>query len=59
MQTYMTSMAAKSQDLVVNTMAQVLAGASKPLTPSDLPSAQYYAPTLGQYFANGIARGVW
>lgn len=59
MQTYMTLMAAKSQDLVVDTMAQVLAGVAKPLPPSTLPSAQYYAPTLGQYFANGITRGVW
>ena len=48
-QTYMTLMAAKSQDLVVDTMARVLAGDAKPLPKSPLPSAQYYAPTLGQY----------
>lgn len=59
MQTYMTLMAAKSQDLVVGTMTQVLAGEAKPLPPSTLPSNQYYAPTLGQYLANGITRGVW
>lgn len=40
-------------------MAKVLAGDAKPLPPSALPSAQYYAPTLGQYFANGFKRGVW
>lgn len=59
LQTYMTLMAAKSQDLVVETMAQVLTGGAKPLPPSSLPSAQYYAPTLGQYLANGLKRGVW
>jgi len=59
MQTYMTLMAAKSQDLVVATMAKVLAGEAKPLPPSSLPSAQYYAPTLGQYLVNGLTRGVW
>ena len=58
-QTYMTLMAAKSQDLVVDTMAKVLAGEAKPLPPSPLPSAQYYAPTLGQYLTNGLKRGVW
>jgi methionyl-tRNA formyltransferase len=59
MQTYMTLMAAKSQDLVVETMARVLAGEAKPLPPSTLPSNQYYAPTFGQYLANGFKRGVW
>jgi hypothetical protein len=52
-------MAAKSQDLVVETMARVLAGEAKPLPPSTLPSKQYYAPTFGQYLVNGIRRGVW
>jgi methionyl-tRNA formyltransferase len=59
MQTYMTLMAAKSQDLVVETMARVLAGEATPMPPSTLPSNQYYAPTLGQYIANGVRRGVW
>lgn len=59
MQTYMTLMAAKSQDLVVETMGRVLAGNAKPLPPSTLPSNQYYAPTLGQYLTNGVRRGVW
>lgn len=59
MQTYMTLMAAKSQDLVVGTMEKVLNGEAKPLPPSTLPSNQYYAPTLGQYLANGFTRGVW
>jgi methionyl-tRNA formyltransferase len=59
MQTYMTLMAAKSQELVVETMARVLAGDMNPLPPSTLPSNQYYAPTLGQYLANGLKRGVW
>jgi methionyl-tRNA formyltransferase len=59
MQTYMTLMAAKSQELVVETMERVLAGDAKPLPPSTLTSNQYYAPTLGQYLANGFTRGVW
>lgn len=59
MQTYMTLMAAKSQQLVVETMEKVLAREASPLPPSSLPSNQYYAPTLGQYLANGFARGVW
>ena len=58
-QTYMTLMAAKSQDLVVETMARVLAGDVSPMPKSTLPSNQYYAPTLGQYLTNGLARGVW
>jgi methionyl-tRNA formyltransferase len=59
MQTYMTLMAAKSQGIVVDTMARVLAGEATPLPPSTLPSHQYYAPTLGQYLTNGFTRGVW
>ena len=59
MQTYMTLMAAKSQDLVVQTMALVLADDAKPLPPSTLPSNQYYAPTLGRYLVNGLTRRVW
>lgn len=59
MQTYMTLMAARSQQLVTETMERVLAGEAKPLPPSTLPSNQYYAPTLGQYLANGLKRGVW
>jgi methionyl-tRNA formyltransferase len=58
-QTYMTLMAAKSQELVAATMWQVLAGEAEPLPPSTLPSNQYYAPTLGQYLSNGLRRGVW
>ena len=58
-QTYMTLMAAKSQDLVVDTMQRVLNGEAKPLPPSTLPSNQYYAPTLGEYLANGLKHRVW
>jgi methionyl-tRNA formyltransferase len=58
MQTYMTLMAARSQDLVVETMERVLRGDVSPVT-SALNSAQYYAPTLGQYLRNGFTRGVW
>jgi len=58
MQTYMTLMAARSQQLVADTMARVLAGDVTPVM-SNLASAQYYAPTLGQYLRNGLGRGVW
>ena len=58
LQTYMTLMAARSQDLVVETMERVLAGDLSPVA-NDLASAQYYAPTLGQYLANGLKRSVW
>lgn len=58
LQTYMTLMAARSQDLVVETMARVLGGDMAPVA-NTLASAQYYAPTLGQYLRNGFSRGVW
>jgi methionyl-tRNA formyltransferase len=57
-QTYMTLMAAKSQGLVVETMERVLRGDVSPVG-STLGSAQYYAPTLGEYLRNGFGRGVW
>lgn len=59
LQTYMTLMAARSQVLVVDTMARVLAGDIAPQPANDLPSAQYFAPTLGQYLGAGLMRGVW
>jgi methionyl-tRNA formyltransferase len=59
LQTYMTLMAAKSQDLVVDVMSRVLNGDIAPQAANDLPSAQYYAPTLGQYLRHGISKGVW
>lgn len=61
-QTYVTLMAAHSQQLVADTMALVLAGDVRPCTSdgaNTLASAQYYAPTLGQYLGNGFGRGVW
>jgi methionyl-tRNA formyltransferase len=54
LQTYMTLMAARSQPLVVATMARVLAGDLTPLSPRDLPSRM-----LGQYLSTGLKRGVW
>lgn len=58
LQTYMTLMAARSQALVVETMERVLRGDLAPVE-NDLASAQYYAPTLGQYLKNGFGKGVW
>jgi folate-dependent phosphoribosylglycinamide formyltransferase PurN len=58
-QTYMTLMAAKSQDLAVDTMARVLAGDVSSQPPSTRPSRQYYSPFLGEYLANGLLKGVW
>lgn len=57
--TYVMLMAARSQDLVVETMRRVLEGDLTAAPPNDLPSAQYFAPTLGEYLVNGLKRGIW
>lgn len=58
LQTYMTLMAAKSQRVVVETMAKALDGRITPMG-STLTSNQYFAPTLWQYLRTGLTRGVW
>lgn len=56
--TYLWRMAAGSRNIVINAMQDALNGT---LTPHkvDLPSKQYFAPTLGGYLKTGLTRGVW
>jgi len=55
---YMWLMAARSRDAVVEVMDKAIRGALEPYT-VDLPSRQYYAPTLWFYLWAGLTRGVW
>ncbi|MEM1389868.1 MAG: formyl transferase [Pseudomonadota bacterium] len=56
--TYLWRMAAGSRDIVVSAVEDALENRLKPYT-VDLPSKQYFAPTLGGYLKTGILRGVW
>jgi methionyl-tRNA formyltransferase len=56
--TYIWVMAAGSRDIVIRAIEDALAGTiqSKQV---DLPSKQYFAPTLGGYVWTGLTKGVW
>ncbi|MEM8615728.1 MAG: formyl transferase [Pseudomonadota bacterium] len=56
--TYLWRMAAGSRNIVLNAMRDAIHGQ---LTPHrvNLPSKQYFAPTLGGYLWTGVSRGVW
>ncbi|MBB34761.1 MAG: formyl transferase [Hirschia sp.] len=56
--TYLWRMASGSRQIVVQAMKDALSGDLKPHK-VDLPSKQYFAPTLGGYLWTGITRGVW
>lgn len=56
--TYYYLQAAVSRPLVVKAIEDALAGRLSPKT-SDLPSRQYYLPTLWGYIRTGLTRGVW
>ncbi len=56
--TYMWLMAAHSRSAVVEVMGKAISGELQPYT-VDLPSRQYYAPTLWFYLWAGLTRGVW
>ncbi|MEL6662520.1 MAG: formyl transferase [Pseudomonadota bacterium] len=56
--TYMWLMAARSRQAVVEVMGEAIRGELKPYT-VDLPSRQYYAPTLWFYLWAGLRRGAW
>ena len=56
--TYLWRMAAGSRDIVVRAMEDALNGSLRPQQ-VDLPSKQYFAPTLGGYLWSGLSRGVW
>jgi hypothetical protein len=51
-------LAAMSRDICVAAVRDALGGKLRPL-PSDAPSRQWYHPTVWQYLATGIRRGVW
>jgi methionyl-tRNA formyltransferase len=56
--TYLWVLAAASRDIVIKAMDDALKGALHPYT-VDLPSKQYFAPTLGGYVLTGLTKGVW
>jgi methionyl-tRNA formyltransferase len=56
--TYLWRMAAGSRNIVINAMQDAIDGTLKPYK-VDLPSKQYFAPTLGGYIKTGLTRGVW
>ena len=56
--TYLWRMAAGSREIVIHAVQDALDGTLKPRR-VDLPSKQYFAPTLGSYLWTGLARGVW
>ena len=56
--TYLWRMAAGSRDIVLSAVSDALNDRLRPYT-VDLPSHQYFAPTLGGYLKTGLLRGVW
>jgi len=56
--TYLWRMAAGSRDIVIKAMQDAVEGGLKPHR-VDLPSKQYFAPTLGGYLWTGFTKGVW
>jgi Formyl transferase len=56
--TYLWVLAAASREITVKAMEDALEGRLKPYA-RDLPSRQYFAPTLGGYVHTGLTRGVW
>lgn len=56
--TYLWRLAAGSREIVVTAVRDALEGTLAPYD-VDLPSRQYYAPTLGGYVWTGLSRGIW
>ncbi|MEO0548721.1 MAG: formyl transferase [Pseudomonadota bacterium] len=56
--TYLWRLAAGSQAIVINAIDDALKSKLRPYT-LDLPSKQYFAPTLGGYLWTGLNKGVW
>ena len=56
--TYLWRLAAGSREIVVTAVRDALDGTLAPYD-VDLPSRQYYAPTLGGYVWTGLSRGIW
>ncbi|WP_274628499.1 formyl transferase [Arvimicrobium flavum] len=56
--TYAFRQAAMSREICIAAAEDALAGRLAPVA-SDLPSKQWYHPTIWNYFWTGITRGVW
>ena len=56
--TYLWRIAAGSREIVVRAVEDALQDQLSPRA-VDLPSRQYFAPTLGQYVWTGVRKGVW
>lgn len=56
--TYLWRIAAGSRDIVIAAMEDALNGTLSPRR-VNLPSKQYFAPTLGGYLWTGVSKGVW
>ncbi len=56
--TYLWLLAANSQQIVVRAMEDALTGNLRPVE-ADMPSKQYFAPTIWEYLWYGARRGVW
>ncbi|MEL6473268.1 MAG: formyl transferase [Pseudomonadota bacterium] len=56
--TYLWLLAAKSRDMVVRAIDDALGDRLQAYS-VDLPSRQWFAPTLGGYLKAGVTRGVW
>ncbi len=55
---YALRLAALSRDICIDSVADALDGRSATTTP-DLPSAQWYHPTIWFYVWTGLTKGVW
>ena len=56
--TYLWRLAAGSRDIVIKAMEDTVSGTLSPVH-VNLPSRQWFAPTLGGYVWTGLSRGVW
>lgn len=56
--TYLWRVAAGSREIVISAIEDALTDNLRPYK-NDLPSKQYFAPTLGGYLWTGLRRGVW
>ena len=56
--TYLWRLAAGSRDIVIKAMEDAVSGTLSPVH-VNLPSRQWFAPTLGGYVWTGLSRGVW
>lgn len=57
--TYAHRLAAMSRQMCVQAVRDALEGGLKPVAAGDVPSRQWYHPTVWQYLWTGATRGVW